>query len=171
MVDEALSTHGVGIGDERFRIPKACEPVVLTLDGGMQVSGNVHLCLVSGVHTGRERIIDLLIAPPPFFPVTTEQGTRLVHKRRVITLGFTTLYDAELDDAESEGAAESAVEIELCGVPAERSTLQGRVRIVMPPEQSRVVDYLNASHGFFPLLTDGLVVLVNRHYVVAVRCA
>lgn len=158
-----------GVGEELFRVPKLCEPVVLVLEGGLQIRGEVHLSAEASIHFGRERIIDLLLAPPPFFPVTTRDGARLVHKRRVVTIAFSTLYDAELDEAESLGASEVPVEIELCGVPADRSTLDGRVKIVMPPGHCRLLDYLNASHGFFPMLADGMVMLVSRQHVVAVR--
>jgi hypothetical protein len=39
----------------------------------------------------------------------------------------------------------------------------------MPPERSRVLDYLNASKRFIPLFGDGTVTLVQRGFIVVVR--
>ena len=39
----------------------------------------------------------------------------------------------------------------------------------MPPERSRVVDYLNAAGRFLPLFGEGVVTLVQRRFVVSLR--
>jgi hypothetical protein len=45
----------------------------------------------------------------------------------------------------------------------------GTLAIAMPPERSRVVDYLNAAGRFLPLLSEGTVTLVQCRFVVTVR--
>jgi hypothetical protein len=45
----------------------------------------------------------------------------------------------------------------------------GTLAIAMPPERSRVVDYLNASGRFLPLLGEGTVTLVQSRFIVTVR--
>jgi len=41
--------------------------------------------------------------------------------------------------------------------------------IVMPPERSRVLDYLNAAGRFVPVFGEGAVTLVQRRFVVLAR--
>ena len=156
-------------GDPRFRVPKVGATVVVMLEGGLELEGTVHLSPAAGDHLGRERIIDLLLSEDPFIPLTTGDGAFLVNKRRIVKLTFHDPFDAELDDAECEGAREVAVEIELCGVPAHAARVRGVVRYVMPEGQSRLVDYLNQARLFYPLLAGGMVVLVSRKHTVAVR--
>jgi hypothetical protein len=47
----------------------------------------------------------------------------------------------------------------------------GTLAIVMPPERSRAVDYLNAAGRFLPLFGEDGVTLVQRRFVVTVRSA
>ena len=47
--------------------------------------------------------------------------------------------------------------------------LVGRFEISMPPERSRVIDFLNVASRFVPLFGEDRVTLVQRSYIVAVR--
>lgn len=158
-----------GKGDPRFRVPKVAEPVRAMLEGGLELEGVIHLAPASGSHLGRERIIDLLLSDEPFVPLVSPDGARLINKRRIVRLAFRDPFDAELDDAECEGAQDVDVEIDQCGVPAHAARLRGTVRYVMPEGHGRVVDYLNQARRFYPVITEQAVLLVSLKHTVAVR--
>lgn len=158
-----------GIGEVQYRVPKVSVEVSVTLEGGLQVQGNAHVSPASGDHDGRERLIELLLADEPFMPLTSDEGdARLIHKRRIVLIRFASLYDADLSPEETEGALEVPVRVELCGVPADRAIVDGRLLIVMPPGHCRILDVLNVARPFFPLLSDGGVALVGLKHVVSV---
>ena len=158
-----------GIGEDEYRVPKVPVEVSVTLEGGLQIRGIAHVSPASGEHDGRERLLDLLLADEPFMPLTGEDGeTRLIHKRRIVLIRFTSLFDADLSPEETEGAVEVPVRVELCGVPAYDSRVEGRLLIVMPPGHCRILDVLNVARPFFPLLADGEVSLVGLKHVVSV---
>ncbi|HNX19514.1 MAG TPA: hypothetical protein PKG80_04515 [Acidobacteriota bacterium] len=159
-----------GFGDEQLRVPKKPVRVSVTLDGGTVVVGNVHLALDAGWHEGRERVIDLLNAPEPFMPVTALEGSRLVMKDRIVTVDFESAFDAGLDEG-SEGAVAARVAVHLAGLPSTVATLEGRLRLVMPPGRERVLDFLNEAGAFFPLELDAGVALVARRYILEVSQA
>jgi hypothetical protein len=48
-------------------------------------------------------------------------------------------------------------------------SLVGRFRISLPPERSRVLDFLNRAARFLPLVGQNRVTLVQRRYIVSVR--
>lgn len=48
-------------------------------------------------------------------------------------------------------------------------TVAGEVRIMMPPEDSRLQDFLNAADAFFPVIDQTGTFLVNRRLVDSVR--
>jgi hypothetical protein len=48
-------------------------------------------------------------------------------------------------------------------------SVAGTLAIVMPPERSRALDFLNAAGRFVPVEGDGTVTLVQRRFVVTVH--
>jgi hypothetical protein len=167
---DASTLNRPGVGDASFRVPKDPVSVSLTLEGGLRVRGRLYLCPEAGGHAGRERVLELLTSDAPFLPVTDETGTRLVNKRRIVTLEIEDRYDAELEEEETGPGLEVPVLVHLCGVSAEAALLEGRIALVMPPGHLRLLDYLNAAGRFFPVLTGPSgVTLCSVKHVVAVR--
>ena len=166
---ELTPPQRAGISEQEYRVPKVPVAVNVTLEGGLQFDGNAHVATASRQHRGRQRLLDLLLSDEPFMPLTSEQGEgRLINKRRIVMIRLASLYDADLSPEETEGALEVPVRVELCGVPADRAYLDGRLIIVMPPGQCRILDVLNVERPFFPLLADGQVFLLGLKHVVSV---
>ncbi len=161
-----------GVGNEEYRIPKVAVPVRLCLDGGHEVEGSLYLLPVAGTHVGRERVVDLLACPDnQFVPLCGPDRVRLIHQTRIV---IAWIYEAEDGDTapvemaapELAGEAlEIPVELELAGVPKKARRLSGRIHLVMPPGQQRVIDFLNRSEPFFTLETDDGIALVNKRYL------
>jgi hypothetical protein len=159
-----------GVGDEQYRVPKTAVPVIVSLDGGTRVSGELHLLPEAGLHEGRERVIDTLAAPEPFLPITGIDGARIIHKRRIVTVRVRDEFDAGLSPESRVGATEVPVQIDLAGLPVGESIVRGRVVLMTRPGHERVVDLLNESPGFLAVLTEDEVTLIGLRYVVALRC-
>lgn len=155
-------------GDEQFRVPKRPVAVEILVDGGRLIEGNLHVGLDAGPFGGRERIIDVLQAPGAFVPLTSRDAAYLLLKERMIWIRVQDPRDAGEDDGFA-GCPEAEVEILLASVPPEYASLDGTVRLAMPPGRVRLLDFLNGAGPFFGLRTRGGSVLVNTRYVTELR--
>jgi hypothetical protein len=99
-----------------------------------------------------------------FIPVKSGEDRFLLSKSGVVTV--------EVGDAASETVGmdqDAGIEIPVRLSLTGGLSLLGRFHIVMPPERSRVLDYLNAAPRFLTLLGEDRVTLVQRNYIVSVR--
>jgi hypothetical protein len=108
-----------------------------------------------------ERLND---AEEEFIPVRSGEDFFLLSKSGVVTVEVTDPA-SEMARMEQDAGTEVPVRVSLTG----GLSLLGRFHIVMPPERSRVLDYLNAAPRFVPLLGQERVTLVQRNYIVSVR--
>jgi hypothetical protein len=151
---------------EIYRIPRREMSVRILLDDGRSLDGTL---FTSDTGPGG-RPVDLLhhLNDPSedFVPLSNGSDRFLLNKAGIIWAQAT-------GDAAEEIAAEAAgghrvpVRLSLAGGVG----LVGTLSIVMPPERSRVLDYLNAAGRFVPLFGEGTVTLVQRGFVVVVRTA
>jgi len=156
-------------GEPSLRVAKVGVPVTVLLAGGTVLEGEVHV--FPGVGEGRERVIDLLNAPEPFLPLTSKSGASLLGKSQVVTVTVGERFDARLGGAAAPTAPEVDVEINLAAVPDRRALVRGQLRLDMPPDQLRLLDYLNGARAFFPMAVPEGAVIVSRSFVVGVRAA
>ncbi len=75
--------------------------------------------------------------------------------------------ERELDLLDLEARREVAVRLSLTG----GLSLLGRFPMIVPPERSRVMDFLNSAPRFVVLLGENKLTLVQRNYIVSVRTA
>ncbi len=160
-----------GVGEEAYRIPKVAVQVELTLEGGEQLAGHVHLLPVAGRHEGRETVLDLLTSPEHhFLPISGHDGpVRLVHQHRIVLARVSENADAGLGlgiGSEHDEVKEIPLDLELASLPPEWARVTGTIRLHMPPGHQRVLDFLNLDDDFFPIRTAAGLVLVNKEYVV-----
>lgn len=156
-------------GQEQFRVPKTPVDVELTSEGGERIQGQVFVLPTGNPHEGRERVIELLEEPQTFMPVQTPVESRLVQKRRIVTIRVEGQYDAGLEDSFLAAFPTAPVEIHLVGLPPDMAVVRGTVRLNMPPGQMRVLDFINHADHFFPVETETGVVLVAKRYIRELR--
>jgi len=99
-----------------------------------------------------------------FIPVRSGEDFFLLSKSGMVTVEVADAA-SEMVGMDQDAGFELPVRLSLTG----GLSLLGRFHIVMPPERSRVLDYLNASPRFLPLLGEGRVTLIQRNYIVSVR--
>lgn len=178
MVVADIDDVRVGVGNEAYRIPKLPVQVRIRLEGGETIEGKVHLLPVAETHDGRERIIEMLARPRAFFPVTGHSDARLVNRDRIVTVSVADPLDAGLVDREdellpagpgSEEYPDVKLEVRVGGLELVPHVFRGMVRIIRPPGQQRVIDFLNDDRPFLALKLEAGLLLINKRYLLDVH--
>ncbi|HZZ85854.1 MAG TPA: hypothetical protein VFE30_15070 [Anaeromyxobacteraceae bacterium] len=147
---------------DELRVPKRRVAVEVGLSGGGTRRVTVFLADFASSHSGAERLSDLLNGDGDFIPAFDEQAAGMSFVNRSGIAFARVARAVEADGADDITIpTEHAVELTLC----DGRKLQGLVSYVLPAERSRLVDFLNDSPPFFPLLEPDAVVLVNRRLV------
>lgn len=149
---------------EIFRVPTREVAAFLMLDDGRSLEGKLFLH-EQGPDGHPERVLDRLNdGAEPFVPLAVGSDRFLLNKSGIITVELEASED-DVGHLDPPGARRAAVRITLAGGTA----LLGELVVLMPPERSRVLDYLNAAPRFVPLFREGRVTLVQRSFIVTVR--
>jgi hypothetical protein len=143
-----------------YRIPRRAVSVRLLLDDGRILEGRLYAAAGDG--DDYEGVVARLNDPEEdFVPLAVGNDRFLLQKAGIVTA---ELLDRP-DSPDPVGARVVAARLSLMGGTA----LLGHLRVEMPPERARVLDYLNAAPRFIPLWSDRGVVLVQRRAIVTVR--
>jgi hypothetical protein len=150
---------------EELRVPKRRVAVEVVLPSGVARRVSVFLAEAAPDHEGAERVSDLLNGGADFFPAYDEQcGAMTFLNRESVALARVA---RELEqDASDDIAVPTEHEVEITLVDGTR--LQGVVSYLLPPERSRLGDFLNQSAPFFRLVERDFVTLVRRAQVARV---
>ena len=149
---------------ELYRIPRREVPVRILLDDGRTLDGTLFTS-ETGPGGGPEDVLHHLNeTDEEFVPLLCGRDSFLLNKAGIIWVQLAGAPAREIAD-ESVAAHHVPARFSLAG----GMSVVGTLAIVMPPERSRVVDYLNAAGRFLPLLGEGTVTLVQRRFVVTVR--
>jgi hypothetical protein len=149
---------------EELRVPRRRIPVRMILDDGRTLEADLFVAPI-GPDGGPERLADRLNDPHDEFVPVASGGDRFVLNKSGIVLVHLSGGPEEAGIPETFEGHEAPVRLSLTGGLG----LIGRLPIAMPPERSRVLDYLNAAERFVPILGDGQVTLVQRRFIVSVR--
>ena len=151
-----------------YRIEKERFQVVVTTVDGEELVGDMFLQPYSPRRSGPESPVDVLNDDDPFFPLALDEGDTLL-------LAKSGVRDVVVpDDLPSEAEEEYAtigvrlanVELTLMG----GDTCVGTVRLEMPDERPRLLDFLNRYHRrFLPLQTGAGMRLVSWQCIERVR--
>jgi hypothetical protein len=145
---------------EAYRIPRRAVSVRLLLDDGRRLEGGLYVA--AGEGDDYESVLGRLNDPEEdFVPLAVGDDRVLLQKAGIVTAEIVELTTTP----EPVGIRVVAARLSLMGGTA----LLGRLRVEMPPERARVLDYLNAAARFVPLWSDRGVVLVQRRAIVSVR--
>jgi len=145
---------------DAYRIPRRAVSVRLLLDDGRRLEGGLYVAAGEGddYESVFRRLNDV---EEDFVPLAAGDDRFLLQKAGIVTAEL--LETPALPDP--VGVRLVAARLSLMGGTA----LLGRLRVEMPPERARVLDYLNAAPRFVPLWSDRGVVLVQRRAIVSVR--
>jgi hypothetical protein len=149
---------------DELKVPKRRVQVEVFLAGGGARQVTVFLAGFASSHAGRERLSDLLnAAEGEFVPAIDADSDELMFLNRQSVAVAHVLREWESDE-DLIGGLEHEVEIDL----TDGTRLHGTVRYVMPPERSRLNDYLNDAQPFVRLEHDEKVTLVNKRHIARV---
>ena len=147
-----------------YRIPRREASVRILLDDGRTLDGTLFTAETGPGGRPEDVLHYLNETDEGFVPLLCGRDSFLLNKAGIVWVQLT-----------GELAREIAVDaFDARHVPARVSlagglSVFGTLAIAMPPERSRVVDYLNAAGRFLPLLGEGTVTLVQCRFVVTVR--
>jgi|SRR5215217_3064527 len=151
-----------------YRIEKSrCQVAVTTFDGERFV-GDMFLQPHAQRRSGPEVPADLLNDNDPFFPLALEDGTTLLlAKDRLLEVEVPDDRPPTDDDLYAEaGVRFATVELTLLG----NIMRAGRVRLELPFERPRLLDFFNRfAERFLTVYADDGVRLVNRRCIERVR--
>jgi hypothetical protein len=134
---------------------------------GVTQSGELYVMERVPQHDGHETVAEMLNRPEAFFAFRPESGdeVRLVSKMHTVSVSLDSQAPIA-DPARLSAAKLLGLEIVLAG----GLTLSGWASAELPPEHSRLLDYLNASQDpFFALWTHAATHYVNRAHVLYAR--
>lgn len=146
-----------------FRVEKRREAAEVTLVTGVTLSGVFFLAGSSHLHTGPERVIDLMNLEAGFFPFETAVGTMLVNRTHVLKVALPPqMIEAQLD-AGYDVATRRTVQVLL----TTGDTVTGTVAVYRPPGRDRLSDYARIEEPFRYLELAERTLLINSAHIVA----
>jgi hypothetical protein len=145
------------------RIEKLKRQATLYRSDGWKVDVYFFLRQVAEEHSGREVLLDILNSKASFVPVQDFKADKffLVNKSEIMCL---ELEERDLTE-QTMLAPEIAVQVELTF----GKILDGNFFLDMPPERSRLSDYVNFSPQFLYLCRGEGDIILNKAYVFTVK--
>lgn len=146
-----------------FRVQKRREAAELTLVTGGTLSGVFFLADASLLHTGPERVSDLMNLETGFFPFETDLGTMLVNRTHVLKVTLPPqMIEAQLD-AGYDIATRRTVQVLL----TTGDVVVGNIVVFRPPGRDRLSDYARIEEPFRYLELADRTLLINSAHIVA----
>ncbi len=155
----------LALGVSDFRVPKRRVAIAATLAGGLRRDVTVFLAEAAQGHAGGERLSELLNGASDFLPALEAETGEMTFLNRDAVMIAEASAEAERSGAdELTIPTEHAVEITL----TDGRRLRGHVTFVLPPDRSRLADFLNDGTLFLPLHAESRVLLVHKRHVTRV---
>ena len=147
---------------EDFRVPKRAVLVDVTRPDGATSQVEVYLSEYASNHVGGERVSEILNSGL-FVPARDPARNKInfLNSSRVVIARVDREVEADDDASAHTIPAEFEVEVTL----TTGKTVQGLLTFVLPPDRSRVLDYLKACPKFIPLIEGDRVALINRDFI------
>jgi hypothetical protein len=147
-----------------YRIPRREAPVRILLDDGRTLDGTLFTAETGPGGRPEDVLHYLNETDEGFVPLLCGRDSFLLNKAGIVWVQLSGALAREIA-VDALDARQVAARVSLAG----GLSVFGTLAIAMPPERSRVVDYLNAAGRFLPLLGEGTVTLVQCRFVVTVR--
>jgi hypothetical protein len=146
-----------------YWIEKRREAADVTLVTGATISGVFFLSGSSQVHTGPERLGDLLNLETGFLPFESNGETSLINRAHVVKVALPTqMIEAQLDSG-YDVATRRHVKVLLTTGEA----ITGHVAIFRPPGHDRLSDYAHIDERFRYVELADRTLLINSAHIVA----
>jgi hypothetical protein len=125
---------------------------------GRGLAGSIFVPACSSVHGGPMRPEEWINQPHPFFPFAADGSDERMVLNKAEVVALTVAADDE------SGADDEAGDIPVCRVAIEihGRRFAGMLVIDMPPNQQRVVDFLNRPDAFLTLRDGGHHHLIQK---------
>jgi hypothetical protein len=146
-----------------FRIEKRREAADVTLVTGATLSGVFFLAGSSQLHTGPERVGELLNLEPGFFPFECNGETSLINRAHVLKVALPPQMIEPQLDAGYDVATRHHVKVLLTTGEA----IIGHVVAFRPREHDRLSDYAHIDERFRYVELDDRTLLINSAHIVA----
>jgi hypothetical protein len=150
----------------KFRVPKDRAEAVLTLSSGESMRGCVFLAGGSALHTGPERVGELLNAESGFFPFEVQAPasvrTILVNRRHVVMVALAE-NEASRDPGYDVARRQPASVLMSSG-----QRVVGAVRVHKPQGRDRLSDWSRQPEDFRYVETADATYIVNMVHVIEV---
>jgi len=148
-------------------LPRTAVAARLQLTEGDSRAGEIYVMERVPQHDGPETVLEMLNRPEGFFAFRPSDGEDLLLVSRIHTVSVSLDRQAPIaDPARLSAATLLGLEVVLAG----GATLSGWASAELPPQNSRLLDYLNASQDpFFALWTHATTHHINRAHVLYAR--
>lgn len=150
------------MSSEFLKVPKSVRPVVLWVHPEGQVHGSLFVHTQSRCHAGEQDPAELLNEPEPFLIVQREDPEELRFYQR------SAIVRAEYHHVDPQQAPAETQPFPCRLYLMDGSVISGMVSEPLPPDRSRLIDYLNQPETRFVRLwlEDERVCLVNKAYII-----
>lgn len=146
-----------------FRVEKRRETAELTLVTGVTVPGVFFLAGSSQLHSGPERVGDVLNLETGFFPFECDGETSLINRSHVLKVTLPPqLIETQLD-AGYDVATRRHIRVLLTTGEA----ITGHVVVFRPPGRDRLSDYAQIDERFRYVELADRTLLINSAHIVA----
>ncbi|CAA9359234.1 MAG: hypothetical protein AVDCRST_MAG40-3371 [uncultured Gemmatimonadaceae bacterium] len=154
------------VANSDFRIEKERLPVTVTTESGERLNGEMFVQSYARRRLGKEEAGDVLNDNDPYFPLAlSDDQTVLVAKQRVRDVAVASVAGVEAAPA-NPAARPVTVEVVVAGGDA----FLGEVRLEVPFERPRLLDFLNRlQQRFVTLHTADGIRLINSRLIERVR--
>ena len=146
-----------------FLVEKRRESADLTLVTGATLSGVFFLGGSSPLHTGPERVGDVMNRDDGFFPFGTGGATTLINRAHVVKVTLPT----QIIEAQLDSGYDVATRRQIKVVLTSGETITGQVVIYRPPGHDRVSDYTHIDERFRYIELADRTLLINSAHIVA----
>jgi hypothetical protein len=145
-----------------LRVEKRREAAEITLVTGATVSGVFFLAGSSPLHTGPERVGDLLNVEPGFFPFEAGGETTLINRGHVLKVTLPTqMFEAQLDTGYDVATRRHIKVLLTTG-----ETITGHIVVFRPAGHDRLSDYAHIDEPFRYVELADRTLLINSAHIV-----
>jgi hypothetical protein len=146
-----------------FRVEKRRETADLTLVTGVTLPGAFFLAGSSQLHTGPERVGDVMNVEPGFFPFETNGVTSLINRAHVVKVTL----PPQMIEAQLDAGYDVATRREVKVLLTTGEEIVGHVVVMRPPGHDRLSDYTQIVDRFRYIELADRTLLINSAHIVA----
>ncbi len=144
-------------------VEKRRESAEVTLVTGATLSGVFFLAGCSQLHTGPERVGDVMNREPGFFPFESHGETSLINRAHVLKIALPT----QIIEAQLGAGYDVAIRRHVKVLLTTGEAITGQVVVNRPPGHDRLSDYAHSDEPFRYVELPDRTLLINSAHIVA----